>query len=48
MEIAPRTVVASQVGEAVEDVGEGVAKARLNSFILTFKRGRKIHAAPTA
>jgi hypothetical protein len=37
MEVAPRTVVASQVGEAIEDVGEGVAKARLNSFILTSK-----------
>jgi hypothetical protein len=34
MEVAARTVIASQVGEAVEDVGEGVAKAWLNSFIL--------------
>jgi hypothetical protein len=37
MEVVPHTVVGRQDGEAVKDVGEGLAEAWLNSFNLTSK-----------
>jgi hypothetical protein len=37
MEVVPRTVIGHQDGEAVKDVGEGLAEAWLNSFIHTSK-----------